>query len=155
MSRRLAWLKRLATMAVGYFAAVLTSILVPVLLIALLEGIEDGNWSIIFAFDWLGSFPLAVLTVMVAALLIVGPALFVAERLSLRGWFYFAATGAITSIAFGVSMPRSAGSFVFNPGFLGFLATAGIAAGSVYWLLAGRKSGMPRDSGRDWGRDLG
>ena len=62
MSRRFAWFKRLATMAVGYVAAVLTSILVPVLLIALLEGIEDGNWSIIFAFDWLGSFPLAVLT---------------------------------------------------------------------------------------------
>jgi hypothetical protein len=130
---------------------VLTSILVPVLLIALLEGIEDGNWSIIFAFDWLGSFPLAVLTVMVGALLIVGPALFVAERFSLRGWFYFAATGAITSIAFGVSMPRSAGSFVFNPGFLGFLATVGIAAGSVYWLLAGRKSGIGRDLGRDLG----
>ena len=138
-------MKLLAMMEVGYLSAVMTSILVPVLLIALLEGIEDGTWSIIFAFDWLGSFPLAVLTVMVAALLIVGPALFVAERFSLRGWFYFAATGAITSIAFGVSMPRSAGSFVFNPGFLGFLATAGIAAGSVYWLLAGRKSGMRRD----------
>ncbi|RUX79228.1 hypothetical protein EN904_14660 [Mesorhizobium sp. M7A.F.Ca.CA.001.07.2.1] len=151
MSRPVAWLKRLAVMAVGYIAAVLTSILVPVLLIALLEGLEDGNWSIIFAFDWLGSFPLAVLTVTIAALLIVGPALFVAEWFSLRGWFYFAATGAITSIAFGVSMPRSAGSFIFNPGFLGFLATAGIAAGSVYWLLAGRKSGMRRDLGRDLG----
>ena len=141
VSRRFAWSKRLAMIAVGYFFGVLTSILVPVLLIALLEGIEDGNWSIIFAFDWLGSFPLAVLTVMVCALLIVGPAIFVAERLSLRGWFYFAVTGAITSIAFGVSIPRSAGGFVFNPGYLGFLATAGIAAGSVYWLLAGRKSG--------------
>ncbi|KQU92175.1 hypothetical protein ASD12_04380 [Mesorhizobium sp. Root102] len=151
MSRLVAWLKRLTMMAVGYVAAVLTSILVPVLLIALLEGLEDGNWSIIFAFDWLDSFPLAVLTVMVGALLIVGPALFVAERFLLRGWFYFAATGAITSIAFGVSMPRSAGSFVFNPGFLGFLATAGIAAGSVYWLLAGRRSGMRRDLGRDLG----
>ena len=149
MTRRFAWLKRLAVMAVGYIAGVLTSILVPVLLIALLEGIEDGNWSIIFAFDWLGSFPLAVLTVMIGALLIVGPALFVAEWFSLRGWFYFAATGAITSTAFGVSIPRSAGSFVFNPGYLGFLATAGIAAGSVYWLVAGRKSGMRRDLGRD------
>lgn len=141
MSRLVARLKRFAIIAAGYVAAVLTSILVPVLLIALLEGIEDGNWSIIFAFDWLGSFPLAVLTVMVGALLIVGPAILVAERLALRGWFYFAATGAVTSTAFGVSMPRSAGGFVFNPGYLGFLATAGIAAGSVYWLLAGRKSG--------------
>jgi hypothetical protein len=147
VSRRFARLKRLAMIAVGYIAGVLTSILVPVLLIALLEGIEDGNWSIIFAFDWLGSFPLAVLTVMVSALLIVGPAIFVAERWSLRGWFYFAVTGAVTSTAFGVSMPRSAGGFVFNPGFLGFLATAGIAAGSVYWLLAGRKSGTRRDLG--------
>ena len=147
MRRLFVWLKRFAMIAVGYLAAVLTSILLPVLLIALLEGIEDGNWSIIFAFDWLVSFPLAVLTVMVSALLIVGPAIFVAERLSLRGWFYFAATGAITSTAFGVSMPRSAGGFVFNPGFLGFLATTGSAAGSVYWLLAGRKSGhlMRRD----------
>ncbi|WP_258590682.1 hypothetical protein [Mesorhizobium sp. AR07] len=133
--------------AVGYIAAVLTSILVPVLLIALLEGIEGGNWSIIFAFDWLGSFPLAVLTVMVGALLIAGPVILVAERLSLRGWFYFALTGAITSIAFGVSIPRSAGGFIFNPGYLGFLATAGTAAGSVYWLLAGRKSGIRRDLG--------
>ncbi len=141
MSRPFAWLKRFAIIAVGYITAVLTSILVPVLLIALLEGVEDGNWSIIFAFDWLGSFPLAVLTVMVGALLIVGPAILVAERLSLRGWFYFAVTGAVTSIAFGVSIPRSAGGFVFNPGYLGFLATAGIAAGLVYWLLAGRKSG--------------
>ena len=145
MNRLFAWPKRLAMIAVGYIAGVLTSILVPVLLIALLEGIEDGNWSIIFAFDWLGSFPLAVLTVMVAALLIVGPAILVAERFSLRGWLYFAITGAVTSTAFGVSMPRSAGGFVFNPGYLGFLATAGIAAGSVYWLLAGRKSGMRRD----------
>lgn len=142
MNRLAARLKRFAIMAVGYFAAVLTSILVPVLLITLLEGIEEGNWSMIFAFDWLGSFPLAVLTVMVAALLIVGPALAVAEWFSLRGWFYFAATGAVTSTAFGVSIPRSAGSFVLNPGYLGFLATAGIAAGSVYWLLAGRKSGQ-------------
>lgn len=127
--------------AVGYLAAVLTSILVPVLLIVLLAGIEDGNWSIIFTFDWLASFPLAVLTVAICALLIVGPAIFVAERLALRGWFYFAVTGAVTSIAFGVFVPGSAGGFVFNPGFLGFLAAAGIAAGWVYWLLAGRSSG--------------
>ncbi|MBZ9679547.1 hypothetical protein LB524_20835 [Mesorhizobium sp. ESP6-5] len=133
--------------AVGYLAAVLTSILVPVLLIVLLAGIEDGNWSIIFTFDWLASFPLAVLTVAICALLIVGPAIFVAERLALRGWFYFAVTGAVTSIAFGVFVPGSAGGFVFNPGFLGFLAAAGIAAGWVYWLLAGRSSG--RLTGRD------
>jgi hypothetical protein len=149
VSRPFAWRRRLATIAIGYLAAVLTSILVPVLLIVLLEGIEDGNWSMVFEFDWLVSFPIAVLTVMVGALLIVGPAIFVAERLSLRRWFYFAVTGAITSIAFGVSIPRSAGGFVFNPGFLGFLATAGTAAGSVYWLLAGRKSGhlIRRDLG--------
>ncbi|MBZ9958245.1 MULTISPECIES: hypothetical protein [unclassified Mesorhizobium] len=143
MRRLVAGLKRFVIIAVGYIAAVLTSILVPVLLIALLEGLEYGNWSIVFAFDWLVSFPLAVVTVAVCALLIVGPAIFMAERLSLRGWFYFAATGAITSIAFGVLVPGSAGGFVFNPGFLGFLATAGIAAGSVYWFLAGRKSGHP------------
>jgi hypothetical protein len=149
MKRPLAWLKRLAAIAVGYVAAVVTSILVPVLLITLLEGIEYGNWSLVFTFDWLGSFPLAVLTVAVCALLIVGPAIFIAERWSLRGWFYFAVTGAITSIAFGVFVPGSAGGFVFNPGFLGFLATAGSAAGSVYWLLAGRKSGhlMQRNPG--------
>jgi len=141
VSRLIAWLKRFAMIAVGYVAGVLTSILVPVLLIVLLAGIEDGNWSLVFTFDWLGSFPLAVLTVAICALLIVGPAIFLAERLSLRGWFYFAVTGAITSIAFGVFIPRSAGGFVFNPGFLGFLATAGTAAGSVYWLVAGRKSG--------------
>jgi len=149
MNRPLAGLKRFAIIAVGYVAAVLTSILVPVLLITLLEGIEYGNWSLVFTFDWLGSFPLAVLTVAICALLIVGPAIMLAERLSLRGWFYFAVTGAITSIAFGVFVPGSAGGFVFNPGFLGFLATAGTAAGSVYWLLAGRKSGRPlqRDAG--------
>lgn len=149
MNHPLAGLKRFVIIAVGYVAAVLTSILVPVLLITLLEGIEYGNWSLVFTFDWLGSFPLAVLTVAICALLIVGPAILLAERLSLRGWFYFAVTGAITSIAFGVFVPGSAGGFVFNPGFLGFLATAGTAAGSVYWLLAGRKSGRPiqRDAG--------
>ncbi|TPI23485.1 hypothetical protein FJW08_30760 [Mesorhizobium sp. B3-2-1] len=147
MSRSLAWMKRLAIIAIGYIAAVLTSILVPVLLIVLLAGIEDGNWSIIFTFDWLASFPLAVLTVAICALLIVGPAIVLAERLALRGWFYFAVTGAITSIAFGVFVPGSAGGFVFNPGFLGFLAAAGIAAGWVYWRLAGHKSGHP--AGRD------
>ncbi|MBZ9998267.1 MULTISPECIES: hypothetical protein [unclassified Mesorhizobium] len=141
MTRLVAWLKRLVLIAVGYVAAVLTSIVVPVLLITLLEGIEYGNWSMVFAFDWLGSFPLAVLTVALCALLIVGPAILVAERWSLRSWSYFAVTGAITSIAFGVLVPGSAGGFVFNPGFLGFLATAGTAAGWVYWLLAGRKSG--------------
>ncbi|RWC88217.1 MAG: hypothetical protein EOS72_18090 [Mesorhizobium sp.] len=141
MSRLVAGLTRLAIIAVGYVAAVLTSILVPVLLIVLLAGIEDGNWSIIFTFDWLASFPLAVLTVAICALLIVGPAIFLAERLALRGWFYFAVTGAVTSIAFGVFVPGSAGGFVFNPGFLGFLAAAGVAAGWVYWLLAGHKSG--------------
>jgi hypothetical protein len=147
VSRLVAGLTRFAVIAVGYLAAVLTSILVPVLLIVLLAGIEDGNWSIIFTFDWLASFPLAVLTVAICALLIVGPAIFVAERLALRGWFYFAVTGAVTSIAFGVFVPGSAGGFVFNPGFLGFLAAAGIAAGWVYWLLAGRGSGRLR--GRD------
>ncbi|TPK11219.1 hypothetical protein FJ872_21385 [Mesorhizobium sp. B2-5-9] len=147
MSRLVAGLTRFSMIAVGYLAAVLTSILVPVLLIVLLAGIEDGNWSIIFTFDWLASFPLAVLTVAICALLIVGPAIFVAERLALRGWFYFAVTGAVTSIAFGVFVPGSAGGFVFNPGFLGFLAAAGIAAGWVYWLLAGRSSG--RLTGRD------
>lgn len=144
----MAWSKRIAIIAVGYIAAVLTSVLVPVLLIVLLEGIEYGNWSMVFTFDWLVSFPLAVLTVAIAALFISGPAIFVAERLSLRGWFYFAVTGAITSMAFGIFIPGSAGGFVFNPGFLGFLATAGTAAGSVYWLLAGCKSGhlIGRDS---------
>jgi hypothetical protein len=141
VSRLVAGLKRFAIIAVGYIAAVLTSILVPVLLITLLEGIEYGNWSLVFTFDWLGSFPLAVLTVAICALLIVGPAIVFAEWRSLRGWFYFAATGAITSTAFGVLVPGSAGGFVFNPGFLGFLATAGTAAGWVYWLLAGRGSG--------------
>lgn len=134
--------KRLAAIAVGYVAAALTSILVPVLLIVLLEGIEEGNWSMVFQFDWLGSFPLAVLTVMVCALVIAVPAILVAERWSLRRWFYFAAMGAFTSTAFGLSTPRSAGWIAFNPVFLGFLATAGTAAGSVYWLLAGRKSGQ-------------
>ncbi len=133
--------KRLAAIAVGYVAAALTSILVPVLLIVLLEGIEEGNWSMVFQFDWLGSFPLAVLTVMVCALVIAAPAILVAERWALRRWYYFAAMGAITSAAFGLSTPRSAGWIAFNPVFLGFLATAGTAAGSVYWLLAGRKSG--------------
>ncbi|TPK78725.1 hypothetical protein FJ527_09725 [Mesorhizobium sp. B2-4-18] len=147
MNRLFVCSKRITVIAVGYLAAVLTSILVPVLLIVLLAGIEDGNWSIIFTFDWLASFPLAVLTVAICALLIVGPAIFVAERLALRGWFYFAVTGAVTSIAFGVFVPGSAGGFVFNPGFLGFLAAAGIAAGWVYWLLAGRSSG--RLTGRD------
>lgn len=142
MSRLVVGLKRVAIIALGYIAGVLTSILVPVLLMTLLEGIEYGNWSMLFAFDWLGSFPLAVLTVAVCALLIVGPAIFIAERRSLRGWFYFAVTGAITSIVFGVFIPGSAGGFVFNPGFLGFLATAGTAAGWVYWLLAGRRSGQ-------------
>ena len=142
MRRLVAGLKRFAIIAVGYVAAVLTSILVPVLLITLLEGIEYGNWSLVFTFDWLGSFPLAVLTVAVCALLVVGPAIVLAEWRSLQGWFYFAATGAITSIAFGVLVPGSAGGFVFNPGFLGFLATAGTAAGWVYWLLAGRGSGQ-------------
>ncbi|ESY63509.1 hypothetical protein LB577_30280 [Mesorhizobium sp. B283B1A] len=142
MNRLVAGLKRFAIIAVGYVAAVLTSILVPVLLITLLEGIEYGNWSLVFTFDWLGSFPLAVLTVAVCALLVVGPAIVLAEWRSLQGWFYFAATGAITSIAFGVLVPGSAGGFVFNPGFLGFLATAGTAAGWVYWLLAGRGSGQ-------------
>lgn len=143
MKRLIAWSKqRLAAIVMGYFAAVVTSILVPVLLIALLEVIEGGGWSMIFQFDWLVSFPLAVLIVMICALSIVGPAIFVAERLSLRGWFYFAVTGAITSVTFGVYSPRSAAGFVFNPGFLGFLATAGTVAGSVYWLLAGRKSGL-------------
>ncbi|MBN9219669.1 MAG: hypothetical protein J0I79_17130 [Mesorhizobium sp.] len=147
MNRLMARSKRFTTIAVGYVAAVLTSILVPVLLIVLLEGIEYGNWSMLFTFDWLGSFPLAVLTVMACALLIVGPAILIAERRSLRGWFYFAVTGAVTSMAFGVLVPGSAGGFVFNPGFLGFLATAGTAAGWVYWLLAGRSSGslMDRD----------
>jgi hypothetical protein len=149
MNRLTAWSKRIAIIAVGYIAAVLTSILVPVLLITLLEGIEYGNWSLVFTFDWLGSFPLAVLTVAICALLIVGPAIVLAEWRSLQGWFYFAATGAITSIAFGVLVPGSAGGFVFNPGFLGFLATAGTAAGWVYWLLAGRGSGQlkQRDAG--------
>lgn len=149
MSRLVAWSKRFVIIAVGYIAAVLTSILVPVLLITLLEGIEYGNWSLVFTFDWLGSFPLAVLTVAICALLIVGPAIVLAEWRSLQGWFYFAATGAITSTAFGVLVPGSAGGFVFNPGFLGFLATAGTAAGWVYWLLAGRGSGQlkQRDAG--------
>lgn len=149
MSRLVAWSQRFVIIAVGYIAAVLTSILVPVLLITLLEGIEYGNWSLVFTFDWLGSFPLAVLTVAICALLIVGPAIVLAEWRSLQGWFYFAATGAITSTAFGVLVPGSAGGFVFNPGFLGFLATAGTAAGWVYWLLAGRGSGQlkQRDAG--------
>ncbi|WP_421915519.1 hypothetical protein [Mesorhizobium sp.] len=134
--------KRLAAIAVAYVAAALTSILVPVLLIVLLEGIEEGNWSMVFQFDWLGSFPLAVLTVMVCALVIAAPAILVAERWGLRRWYYFAAMGAITSTAFGLSTPRSAGWIAFNPVFLGFLTTAGTAAGSVYWLLAGRKSGQ-------------
>lgn len=83
-----------------------------------------------------------------AAVWVIGPvaliaslaAIVLAEAFRIRSWLYFAAAGAlIAAIVWQVSETPEPG-----PPFFSALeiAAAGLAGGLIYWLIAGRSSGL-------------
>jgi len=139
-----AWLKRLGAIAASYLVAVLASILISMLLVTLSEGLGEGDWSLLASVDWL-SLPIWTLALSANALMVAAPAIFAAERLSLRRWFYFAVMGAIAAIVIDGSLASSIDGPGLAPVHFIFAAMLGVASGSIYWLLAGRDSGHLRE----------
>ncbi len=144
MSSLRAWLKRLGAIAASYLVAVLASILISMLLVTLSEGLGEGDWSLLAAVDWL-SLPVWTLALSASALMVAAPAIFAAERLSLRRWFYFAVMGMIAAIVIDGSLTTSIDGSGLAPVHFIFAAMLGVASGSIYWLLAGRHSGHLRE----------
>jgi hypothetical protein len=95
-----------------------------------------GVTSLVVLADWF------VLFVLIgqAALLPVLAAIAAAEILRLRSVLYFCAAGLLS--AFAVSRlldPETSGAIPSEPALA---AAAGLAGGLVYWLIAGRSSGI-------------
>jgi hypothetical protein len=95
--------------------------------------------SLVVLADWFILFAL----IGQAALLPVLAAIAAAEILRLRSVFYFCAAGLVS--AFAVSRlldPQISGAIPSEPAIAG---AAGLAGGLVYWLVAGRSSGILRE----------
>lgn len=130
---------RAAKASAGYAASVLTVVAVAFLLLFLGHPGES-----------LPVRPTIEILAVVAAVLVACTALpvlaiiVVAERSGINHWFYFAYSGAVTTaitlhllrFVLGPGEPR------FNPLLTLFLLAVGFVAGFVYWLVAGRRSGL-------------
>jgi hypothetical protein len=67
----------------------------------------------------------------------------IAEALSLRSLFFYALAGGIGGLLYGLTFPAAAAN-----GFdrtVEITLAAGVAAGLVYWLVAGRTAGLWRE----------
>jgi hypothetical protein len=81
---------------------------------------------------------ITAVTLIPAALLIV-----VAEGLRLRSFVFYALAGAAIACYYGLGRGSAALGFDHDSEVL---AASGIAAGLIYWLLAGRRAGAWRDA---------
>ncbi|PYE89316.1 hypothetical protein [Phyllobacterium leguminum] len=77
------------------------------------------------------------------------PALWVivwAESTARRGWLFHSFTGLLVGmyvVSFGLFMHMQSGPWSY-PFITAAIAVAGIVAGSIYWLIAGRSAGRRR-----------
>jgi len=67
-------------------------------------------------------------------------AIVLAEAFAWRSFFFWSLFGGVLGLA-GKAMQDNAEG-VHTPGIVALYAAAGLVAGAVYWLVAGRRSGM-------------
>ena len=94
--------------------------------------------------DWLFLCWAVLTSAAIVAVVVFVPAMIViviAEALALRSLFFYALAGGIGGLLYGLAFPAAANSF--DPTVEIALA-AGVAAGLVYWLFAGRTAGLWR-----------
>jgi hypothetical protein len=71
-------------------------------------------------------------------------AILLAESFSWRSVLFYALAGAAIGLFYGLVLPTEGSSPFFIVGSTQLVAGAGIAAGLVYWLIAGRNAGIWR-----------
>lgn len=94
----------------------------------------------LWAFTFATGGAVAFLAFAPAAIVIV-----LAEGFSWRSVLLYALVGGAVGVAYGVMLPGDEPGYLFPDRVPEVLAGAGIAAGLVYWLIAGRNAGKWRE----------
>ncbi len=140
MSRFLAYLWRFAVILTGFIAAVLAAAFFTVwLATAGLDALDTG--------DTAAQIGLAAAALVLASLM--GYIAFVPAVLAIAwaewgektGWLFHALAGAAIALAGFAVWPFFATDDGVDSGLLAVSVAAGIVGGTVYWLIAGRRSG--------------
>jgi hypothetical protein len=111
----------------------LIGVALPIWQDVLTPGVEQGVFSVIAGF---GAIFISAVA-MLPAMIVVG----IAEAFRLRSFLFYAACGALGMLwlYYGMGFAPAAGPPVARE--FEIVAAAGIAAGLVYWLIAGRNAG--------------
>ncbi|MEO4001154.1 hypothetical protein [Mesorhizobium sp. CAU 1732] len=144
MSRLFVYLGRLSAIVLGYICA---SLAASAFLHVLILG--GQSWSAeetpyVLAGSAFVSVPFVALFVSYFAFMPTIPVLIVAEYLGRRDWLFFTLAGGVISLAmlflyrFGVETNNG----LDIPTLAAGLGATGMVGGIVYWLVAGRTSGM-------------
>ena len=144
-------LKRMLMMLAGYFVSVLVGLIAIAVIYAVLSSLPNAPDY----FDVMGVSPIAVLVVpplgmFVYFLTIVVTALqtlifaLIAEFFALRNFLVHMLFGAAAAAAGFFLIWPAAEENVERWADIGIIAAAGLIAGLVYWLIAGRDAGFRR-----------
>ena len=98
-------------------------------------------------FDWLllwwailTSAAIVSVTALVPAMIVI----LIAETLALRSLFFYALAGGASGLLYGLTFPAAVATSLDRT--VQITLAAGVAAGLVYWLVAGRTAGLWRGS---------
>ena len=133
--------------AVALFGYVLSCLAASVFLHLLFFGAQDlagEEAREIAVASSLVSVPVLALVISSSAFIPAAVAIVVAELLSWRDWLTYALAGGGIGLAVGFFGRDAAGTLsgvMADPGEMAALAGAGLFAGIVYWLAAGRSAG--------------
>lgn len=156
MSRVFIYLGRFAVIILGYCAACLAGSAFMHLLFIGSAGFAKEQAPLLVAGSFIFSIPFVALFVAYFAFLPSLAVILAAELLARRDWLFHALGGGlvgaiIVAMFWGAATPVPGVELapgdvpmdetLVGPRFIGLMVGAGIAAGSAYWLVAGRFSG--------------
>ena len=139
--------KRLALMLAAFVASAAAVVPVVILLMALIDPSPPVFDRLMLEYAVIAFALLLVLTFFPALLVIA-----LAEWKLIRRWRYFTVAGGLIALLLLVLLgfmpgPNRHGAEAWPSLVLsGFLFAGGLVAGTVYWSIAGRTSGMLRDA---------
>jgi len=141
------WIGRIFLILFACFVAAIAAAFVLTLVVVVPELTTFDEWMPEDGFLGL-AMGFGVVAVTFVAFVPVLVVVLVGEAFALRSVLYYAATGALVGIVSDLSlrgwdaMPLRSDAFARHE--LEIMAAAGIAAGFVYWAIAGRSAGGPR-----------
>ncbi len=125
--------------ALASFAAAATFTLGALAWANLNPPLENFEVALLWMFTFLAGAGVAFFAFVPAMIAIV-----LAEGFSWRSVLFYTLAGGVIGLAYGLLIPETDPNFVLYGRMTQVIAGAGVAAGLVYWLIAGRNAGAWR-----------